>query len=1392
MPTSAAGAANSAKESALKGTDSATGGAARNAVAAAEAMRAADKAKSSGVGEHAGKSAEQLKKDAASSAVKAAAGGTAAAFGQGEAANRVLESKAGKWAADKLGESKLAQKATSVLYKGGKRAVWVGVALLMSFCMLLLTLFGAGIMALSSLSGRGYLWDVKPDAAAMDVPQSYLDAYYKAGEDQNVPWTIIAAAGALGSYQGRVDPYKQPVPPPQALAGTFGPASTVLAGAVGAVVMPVEDPQTSSQYNDRGPSWSVNVVNGEGQHKGLDFRGATGTPVYAVKAGTVTQAGTASGKSWAGNHVVIDHGGGQQTWYAHLSRVSVTAGTQVSAGTQVGEIGETGNTEGPHLHFELHQNGTWADPALILTGAGSPTAALQPSVTGSTAPTSVYLVGDSLSEGTSYALTAIMRQNGIKYTEKALKSQAVSWGIAQVNATPPAPGSTVVVALGTNGRGTPSGFARQIEAMMQALPGGVNVLWVNIDDRGAAPHNEELVAKQAVYPNLRVLDWVGFARSQGIDPERSDPKYHVHLTPDEYKVRAKFIADAVLGTSAAPLVGGAPVSVNLSGPGVLPDPEGPCPTLSPAIMGTSLTQGAGPLMLAPDKLESFGLARTPEELQNVCTSADVLAAALRSTAEDVASEKGMVYPDDFYPLKEKVEANDEEANTLVTQFWTEVANRLDVFGSTGAKRCDVPIQQVDVPRSDWVSASISDAWNCELADARLRSVTEAYATTSGLKFDELGRLPARDRAVSEALQVAYIHSKWGTAVCDPKAPLAGVFPLSELTFRTHLPGRLSDRNRCDVEANILAAARAFKSGEVVDPIVRRAGASGWGAVYGGWSVFGTAVVGPPAVQAEFLTTGPRNTLEVTAACAAAAGTFLMQKAMDPANPYTGVAARDLQAAVTGVVPPGTPAFDAWINKQVPALAGSGACMGYNGAQWLRVLDTVSGEAGTPEPGTAALPGSFAPSAADRLDNAGTFGDVLAAMKARISARLAVVAEAVPVVGRTALVDRVSPTTLTVTVPPPAIGQGVADIGTQLIGVAISSFGGLWPVGGAPSLGYDGTTIPPTGNMAAAAVAWAQRKLADGTRYVAGAWGPNAYDCSKFTWSAYHAAGLKWDSGWALSYKQWWPEKYVAGVKEGGKRTYTVQIPIGQEMAGDLAFFDNYRGSDSPRGLSGPAGVDHVALVEDPKKKMMIHAANPKRGVVRASYNDSYYKPRLIGFARVIDPSVQASVVTAGQYDPLVAQAIKYQDLSPLGFYTNGDNKAKDWRRFLKRPLNAAQIFAIHLMVKKYKWPLSEWQCLNRMWWHESGWNHLRGDPNGGYGLGQATPGTKMAAFGADWVTNPETQVRWGLNFLSNYGNWWSYTTPVHKYPGARDSTPCGVFAKWKWSAQYNPHGAGNY
>ncbi|GAA2140689.1 M23 family metallopeptidase [Streptomyces synnematoformans] len=129
-------------------------------------------------------------------------------------------------------------------------------------------------------------------------------------------------------------------------------------------VKPVSaDYEVTGKYNQGGARWAA-------KHSGQDFAAPTGTKVRSVHSGTVVEAG------WGGaygNNIVIKHSDGVYTQYGHLSKIDVSVGEKVNAKTAIGKIGTTGNSTGPHLHFEVRTTpyyGSAVDPVAFLTKHG--------------------------------------------------------------------------------------------------------------------------------------------------------------------------------------------------------------------------------------------------------------------------------------------------------------------------------------------------------------------------------------------------------------------------------------------------------------------------------------------------------------------------------------------------------------------------------------------------------------------------------------------------------------------------------------------------------------------------------------------------------------------------------------------------------------------------------------------------------------------------------------------------------------------------------------------------------------------------------------------------------------------------------------------------------------
>jgi hypothetical protein len=122
---------------------------------------------------------------------------------------------------------------------------------------------------------------------------------------------------------------------------------------------PLEHFQVSSTYGPR-----INPVTGRyGIHKGVDLAAPEGAGVYAARDGRVTEQGE---DPVFGNYIIISHGDNWVSLYGHLSKIETTLFQELQCGNLIGRVGSTGQSTGPHLHFELRQNGTARDPGRLL------------------------------------------------------------------------------------------------------------------------------------------------------------------------------------------------------------------------------------------------------------------------------------------------------------------------------------------------------------------------------------------------------------------------------------------------------------------------------------------------------------------------------------------------------------------------------------------------------------------------------------------------------------------------------------------------------------------------------------------------------------------------------------------------------------------------------------------------------------------------------------------------------------------------------------------------------------------------------------------------------------------------------------------------------------------
>ena len=201
-----------------------------------------------------------------------------------------------------------------------------------------------GVAAERRAAANRQLVSLKKDLSAKSRVEAALDARIKA---------VSAEVDALSKEDASLRAVIS-----QESARTAAQRSSRSGGAVetrvggGGMIWPVNGPVTS-EYGSR---WGR-------LHAGIDIGAPNGTPIRAAKAGTVIFAGSQGGY---GQAVVIDHGGGLTTLYAHQSRLGSQAGQDVDAGEVIGYVGSTGNSTGNHLHFETRVDGSPQNPRRYL------------------------------------------------------------------------------------------------------------------------------------------------------------------------------------------------------------------------------------------------------------------------------------------------------------------------------------------------------------------------------------------------------------------------------------------------------------------------------------------------------------------------------------------------------------------------------------------------------------------------------------------------------------------------------------------------------------------------------------------------------------------------------------------------------------------------------------------------------------------------------------------------------------------------------------------------------------------------------------------------------------------------------------------------------------------
>lgn len=130
-------------------------------------------------------------------------------------------------------------------------------------------------------------------------------------------------------------------------------------GGIASVAIPSRNPLAMERMTSSFGMRDHPILGGRRAHKGVDLAAPTGTPVYATADGTVSRASWFSGY---GLYIALEHGGDMQTRYGHMSRLNVAEGQHVHKGDVIGFVGSTGNSTGPHLHYEVRVDGEAVNP----------------------------------------------------------------------------------------------------------------------------------------------------------------------------------------------------------------------------------------------------------------------------------------------------------------------------------------------------------------------------------------------------------------------------------------------------------------------------------------------------------------------------------------------------------------------------------------------------------------------------------------------------------------------------------------------------------------------------------------------------------------------------------------------------------------------------------------------------------------------------------------------------------------------------------------------------------------------------------------------------------------------------------------------------------------------
>lgn len=200
----------------------------------------------------------------------------------------------------------------------------------------------------------------KPDIAKPDAPKG-------AGEPLDLGDQLLDLRAMMGNFAAEIEPLEQGLDSP--LRDEPRPRRRIIRPAPQLTRMiPQGVPLRVNTYISSTFGYRTNPFGGYNSefHNGLDFPAPTGTAVFATAPGTVEEVGW---NNIFGLMILLDHGNGYLTLYGHLSGVAVSKGQQVGLGDFIGQVGSTGRSTGPHLHYSVFRYGVAVDPMPYVNGA---------------------------------------------------------------------------------------------------------------------------------------------------------------------------------------------------------------------------------------------------------------------------------------------------------------------------------------------------------------------------------------------------------------------------------------------------------------------------------------------------------------------------------------------------------------------------------------------------------------------------------------------------------------------------------------------------------------------------------------------------------------------------------------------------------------------------------------------------------------------------------------------------------------------------------------------------------------------------------------------------------------------------------------------------------------